>query len=68
MKKYYIGGGNYWGENNVSDKFNEEIAPRLLALGIEESDMDEVAKMFEDICDMAYENGGNSMECALNEG
>ncbi len=68
MKEYYVGAGDYWGNNNVSKKFNENIVPRLLAFGIKESDMDEVAKMFEDLCEMSYENGANNTECALNEG
>ena len=64
---YYIGGGNYWGENKPNDKFNKEIVPTLLKLGIRVKDMDKVALMFQDIYEIGYSNGSHSAECALNE-
>ena len=41
---YYIGGGDYFGNNGPNEKFNNEIAPRLLELGISPDDMDEVPR------------------------
>ena len=39
---YYIGGGDYWGENKPNDKFNKVIVPALLKMGIKEKDMDKI--------------------------
>ena len=64
---YYIGSGDYFGNNDPSEKFNKEIVPALLKLGIKEKDMDKVASMFEDIYDMGYWNGVDNTEWALNE-
>lgn len=64
---YYIGSGNYWGENKPNDKFNKEMIPILLKLGIKEKDMDKVADMFVEIYDIGYSNGSHCMECAYNE-
>ena len=46
---YYIGGGDYFGDNCPNENFNKVIVPRLLELGIKPENMDEVAKMFADI-------------------
>ena len=54
---YYIGGCDYMGNNSPNKKFNNEIVPRLLELGISPDDMDEVANMFEDIYQIGYKNG-----------
>lgn len=64
---YYIGSGNYWGENKPNDKFNKEMVPILLKLGIKEKDMDKVADMFVEIYDIGYSNGSHCTECAYNE-
>ena len=64
---YYIGGGDYWGENKPNDKFNTVIVPALLKMGIKEKDMDKVANMFVEIYDIGYSNGSHNTECALNE-
>ena len=29
---YYIGGGDYWGENKPNDKFNKVMVPALLKM------------------------------------
>ena len=54
---FYIGSGDYFGKNSPNDKFNKEIVPSLLKLGIKEKDMDKVAKMFTDIYELGYDNG-----------
>ena len=64
---YYIGGGDYWGENKPNDKFNKVMVPTLLKMGIKEKDMDKVASMFVEIYDIGYSNGSHNTECALNE-
>jgi len=64
---YYIGSGNYWGENKPNDKFNKEMVPILLKLGIKEKDMDKVANMFTEIYDIGYSNGSHWTECEYNE-
>ena len=65
--KFYIGCGNYWGRNSPNDLFNNTYAPRLMKLGIKENKMEEVAKMFEEIYSMGYENGADNMECEIAE-
>ena len=65
---YYIGGGDYFGNNGPNEKFNNEIAPRLLELGISPDDMDEVARIFEDIYQIGYENGENNVYGEIQEG
>ena len=64
---YYIGGGDYFGNNGPNEKFNNEIAPRLLELGISPDDMDEVANMFEDIYQIGYENGEDNAYGDIND-
>lgn len=64
---YYIGGGDYFGNNCPNNKFNKEIVPRLLKLGIKPKNMDEVAKMFEDIYETGYSNGADNENGALND-
>ncbi len=64
---YYIGSGDYWGENKPNDKSNKVMVPALLKMGIKEKDMDKVAAMFEEIYDIGYSNGSHNTECALNE-
>jgi len=61
---YYIGGGNYMGDNCPNKNFNKVIVPRLLELGIKPDDIDEVAKMFADIYEIGYSNGEN---CAYGD-
>ena len=65
---YYIGDGNYSGHNAPNEKFNNEIVPRLLELGISPDDMDEVARIFEDIYQIGYENGENNVYGEIQEG
>ena len=64
---YYIGSGDYWGENKPNDKFNKVMVPALLDMGIKEKDMAKVADMFVEIYDIGYSNGSHNTECALNE-
>ena len=64
---YYIGSGDYFGNNSPNEKFNNEIIPALLKLGIKEKDMDKVASMFEDIYDIGYSNGSDNTEMCINE-
>jgi len=66
-ENYYIGSGDYWGENKPNDKFNKIMVPALLKMGIKEKDMDKVASMFVEIYDIGYSNGSHNTECALNE-
>ena len=42
---YYIGEGDYMGDDCPNENFNKVIVPRLLELGIKPENMDEVAKM-----------------------
>ena len=59
-ENYYIGSGDYFGENGPNEVFNKTYVPRLLALGIKPKDMDEVARMFEDIYEIGYSNGADN--------
>jgi len=45
---YYIGSGDYFGQNGPNEKFNKVIKPK---------DMDKVASMFEEIYSIGYSNG-----------
>ena len=63
-QNYYIGGGDYFGDNRPNENFNKVIVPRLLELGIKPENMDEVAKMFADIYEIGYSNGDN---CAYSD-
>ena len=56
---YYIGGGDYLGNNSPNDNFNNKFVPRLLELGIKPDDMDEVANMFADVYEIGFSNGEN---------
>ena len=64
---FYIGSGDYWGKNGPNEKFNNEMVPALMKMGIKKKDLDEVVKMFVKIYDIGYSNGANNTECALNE-
>ena len=65
---YYIGGGDYFGDNRPNENFNKVIVPRLLELGIKPENMDEVAKMFADIYEIGYSNRDNCAYCDMSEG
>ena len=65
---YYIGGGDYLGDNSPNEKFNKVYVPRLLELGIKPEDMDEVASMFEDVYEIGWSNGENCTYGDLQEG
>ena len=65
---YYIGGGNYFGDNCPNENFNKVIVPRLLELGIKPENMDEVAKMFADIYEIGFSNGNNCAYGDIQEG
>ena len=60
MTDYYIGSGDYFGNNGPNELFNKTYVPRLKKLGIKEKDMYEVAKMFEAIYDIGYSNGADN--------
>ena len=64
---YYIGIGDYFGDNCPNENFNKVIVPRLLELGIKPENMDEVAKMFSDIYEIGYSNGDNCACCDMSE-
>lgn len=55
--EFYIGSGDYFGENSPNELFNKTYVPRLKELGIKEKNMKEVADMFEEIYDIGYSNG-----------
>ena len=65
---YYIGGGNYVGDDCPNENFNKVTVPRLLELGIKPEDMDEVAEMFADIYEIGYSNGENWAYGDMQEG
>jgi hypothetical protein len=67
MKEYYIGSGNYWGEEGPNEYFNKEVVPALKKMKMSEKDIDKIAKMFVEIYDIGYSNGSHNTECALNE-
>ena len=58
--KYYIGSGDLFGEDGPNEIFNDVYVERLKKLGIKEKDIKEVAKMFENIYDIGYQNGYSS--------
>ena len=65
---YYIGGGDYLGNNSPNDDFNNKFVPRLLELGIKPDDMDEVANMFADVYEIGFSNGENCTWGGIQEG
>ena len=67
-QNYYIGGGDYFGDNCPNEIFNKVMGPRLFELGIKPENMDEVAKMFSDIYKIGYSNGDNCAYCDMQEG
>ena len=67
LTNFYIGSGDFYGENGPNEKFNKEIVPRLLQLGIKEKDLKEVAKMFTEIYDLGWENGRNNFAGEIEE-
>lgn len=64
---YYIGSGDYFGENGPNELFNNTIVPELKKLGIKEKDMKKVANMFVEIYDIGYSNGADNRESEMNE-
>ena len=66
-KNYYIGGGDYFGKNGPNELFNKTYVPCLKKLGIDDKNMDEVAKMFEVIYNIGYSNGADNENGALND-
>ena len=64
-QNYYIGGGDYFGDNCPNENFNKVIVPRLLELGIKPENTDEVAEMFADIYEIGYSNGDNCACCNM---
>ena len=65
---YYIGGGDYLGNNSPNDDFNNKFVPRLLELGIKPDDMDEVANIFADVYEIGFSNGENCTLGDIQEG
>lgn len=65
--EFYIGSGDYYGNNSPNDLFNKVYVPRLKKLGIKDKDLKEVAGMFEKIYDMGFSNGGDNRECEMND-
>ena len=66
-KEYYIGSGDYFGNNNPNDKFNKEMVPYLRTLKLKEKDIDKIAKYVEFFYDLGYSNGIDNEVCAENE-
>ena len=64
---YYIGGGDYFGENGPNELFNNTIVPELKKLGIKDKDMKKVANMFVEIYDIGWSNGADNREGEMNE-
>lgn len=46
-KEYYIGSGDYFGNNKPNDKFNKETVPYLNTLKLKEKDIDKITKYVE---------------------
>lgn len=67
MSDFYIGSGDFFGENGPNEKFNKEIVPKLLKMGIKEKDLKEVARMFMEIYDIGYSNGTDNEAGARSE-
>ena len=65
---YYIGGGDYMGDDCPNENFNKVTVPRLLELGIKPENMDEVAKMFADIYQIGFSNGESWVYGEIQEG
>ena len=65
---YYIGGGDYMGDDCPNENFNKVTVPRLLELGIKPENMDEVAKMFADIYQIGFSNGESWVYGEIPEG
>lgn len=60
-KIYYIGDGDYFGNNSPNDKFNRELLPLLKNLGInKESDLDKIANLVSEIYEIGYDNGADT--------
>ena len=59
-KEYYIGSGDYFGNNKPNEKFNKEMVPYLKTLKLKEKDID----IF---YDLGYSNGVDNEACATNE-
>ena len=65
---YYIGEGDYMGDDCPNENFNKVIVPRLLELGIKPENIDEVAKMFADIYRIGFSNGESWVYGDMQEG
>jgi hypothetical protein len=66
-KEYYIGSGDYFGNNKPNDKFNKEMVPYLKTLKLKEKDIDKIAKYVEFFYGLGYSNGVDNEACATNE-
>lgn len=66
-KEYYIGSGDYFGENGPNEKFNKEFVPFLKKLKIKEKDIDKIAKYVEEFYSIGYSNGADNENGALND-
>lgn len=57
-KTYYIGEGDYFGNNSPNDKVNKELLPLLKNLGVnKKSDLDKIANLVSEIYEIGYDNG-----------
>lgn len=63
---YFIGGGDFMGNDGPNEIFNTQYVPRLLELGIHPENMDEIAQMFRDVYNIGFSNGDN-VACALSD-
>lgn len=61
-KTYYIGGGDYFGKNEASKMFHNEMLPLLSKLKIKETDIAKIADIVSNIYDSAYSDGYNNAE------
>ena len=66
-KTYYIGCTDFYGNNDVGDFLNVEIANVCKKYKVSEKDFDKIAKAFTEACKKAYSNGGDNFECEANE-
>ena len=51
----------------MHEKFNKEIVPELLKMGIKEKDLPKVVRMFTEIYDIGYSNGADNEAGARSE-
>lgn len=66
-KFYFIGGGDYFGNNAPNQKFNDEVVELLRTNKVSESIIQQIANSVEEIYSMGYNNGYDCCEAENNE-